>query len=92
MPWFIAVLFAFIILCEAIALYIGISIIRGYSRERERTRNVHNLQVSELLDRLAHKQGVPYNLPDRKLTAEPPANLHDLSGEELEELLNWREV
>ncbi len=55
----------FILLVMGLALYSLILFLRGISRTLERERNVHNTQVSELLDRLAWKEDKPYGLPPR---------------------------
>lgn len=59
-------------------------LLRGNIRTLERERNVHNQQVSELLDRVAHAGGKPWTLPPRPV--EPVS--------EETELIDyvWREV
>ena len=68
---------------HVVTVYFLIKANRGISRTLERERNVHNLQVNQLLDRLAHAEGRPWTLPPRP--EEPP------QGPELLET-HWEEV
>lgn len=59
---------------------------KGNVRILERERNVHNAQVSELLDRLAWKDDKPYGLPPR------PPIVQEPEGETEVLEYQWREV
>ena len=76
---------ASIVLClgMVLALYFLIKVLKGNIRQLERERNVHNLQVSQLLDRLAHAEGRPWTLPPRPVEEPVEEEVPDLG---------WREV
>jgi hypothetical protein len=67
-----------------LSLYLLINQDKGISRVLERERNVHNAQMNQLLDRVAHAEGRPWTLPPRPV---------DPVSEEPEQLYHhWREV
>lgn len=82
----LTVLLGVLILGVLLSNYFLIKANRGNFRLLERERNVHNQQVSELLDRLAHAHDRPYNLPDRPLKISPPAQEEEAPD------LEWRAV
>jgi hypothetical protein len=83
MAWFVLSLTLALCLVMGIAFYFLIKVVRGNIRQLERERNVHNLQVSQLLDRIANAEGRPWTLPPRPLV--------EVKTEE-EPDLEWREV
>jgi hypothetical protein len=82
--WFVLSLTLALLLAMAIAFSFLIKVVRGNIRQLERERNVHNLQVSQLLDRIANAEGKPWTLPPRPVV--------EVKEEEEPPDLEWREV
>ena len=77
----------FLVLNNLLLVYFLFKAIRGNFRTLERERNVHNAQMNQILDRLAHAEGKPWTLPPRPLS-EPsydPDNDPELQT-------HWKEV
>jgi hypothetical protein len=84
---FVALTIFFLLL---VTIYSLILVLRGNFRMLERERNIHNAQVSELLDRLAHAEGRPWNLAPRPVEPMPEQPYDPENDPELQ--TDWKEV